>query len=1157
MKKWFFIGIIIFTNILHGQSIFTMQNGHFRICDGKVTDSDNGKTKGTYDHNENYTFTLSIPGASKISLKFNSFCTEKDNDILRIFDGKDTNATLLGKYSGSNNPGTVSSSDSFITLHFISDKSVSCSGWEAELIRKIVPPKAVVLTLKNVVKCSDSIITIVLDQAIDRDSMNLTNTEISNLQLWKILPQNVSNNKSNQFEFHIKNMIQNGSFTVNHKHGYRDFCDSIYWLKSSRSFKITDCPIEVALTNSIDTICLGGCAKITAKIKGGDSSKYLLSWSPNLPKTKDQSVCPKKDTWYKLTVSDGVSIPGTDSILIKVLAPPSAQNDTSVCYYSNNFKLFANPSGGKWYGKGILNSHTGEFKPLGNYGVNKVWYQIGDCADTVIVSVLIPYNYDNVFCPSKTAYSVYWFGPADGVWSGPKINPAGLFLPDSIGVYTVTYSWKGCIANKKITVQNISVPQFDTTCESSVRDTLNFSPLGLIPSYFVGLQNSYYGWYNPSLMGGPGNKNIIFQGRGTCRDTTLLTVLPCFAGKDDTLCPDPNQTSFITLSGFRSSNDYQWFGKGIVDSYKGTYNSNWSNGKAAVDTVFIKSKGCIDQKLVYIMNNELNPKDTFNICPEIDSISLFSHFSPNILNGNWSFPASNSGIIKVREKISTGIHTLEYSAKGCVTSVKINVLPAPKFNSDSSICRNIDTFSFEYRESGFYTGKGVSTTHPQKVNQKFLNIGINVFQFENIYGCKDTMFLNVDTLQKIDFTQFTPFYCYKNEWIDLIAYPKGGQFYWNGLLDSGLKVKPMNLGVGNHKFVYIFHPNSCVNIDSTYLKVSDSIRVEIDPLSDSVCLGTTVLYSAQAFGGIGNYKYSWSHGQFGNKTYLTPISNTLLTLTVSDGCSEDASVQISVNVHPKVWFELILSDPLCYGKLGFVLPKLGNGNLGIWKLSPTGIFKNDTIFASVGNRYKLFVTDINTGCYSDTSIEIPGFPGINASFSVKQPQVGNCFTPVDGNVQVFDNSLGGTSGSWYLNGNYIANYIPFNNLNVLIDSGSQHFLSMIIQNNGGCVDSFTKEICFKDTVFFIIPTAFTPNNDGLNDVFNWNVIGGKEVNVLIFNRWGQQVFVSNELNGFWDGTFDHQECQEGLYSVVIRYRSNQSAARIKSHSVYLIRPRSK
>jgi len=178
MKKWFFIGIIIFTNILHGQSIFTMQNGHFRICDGKVTDSDNGKTKGTYDHNENYTFTLSIPGASKISLKFNSFCTEKDNDILRIFDGKDTNATLLGKYSGSNNPGTVSSSDSFITLHFISDKSVSCSGWEAELIRKIVPPKAVVLTLKNVVKCSDSIITIVLDQAIDRDSMNLTNTEI-------------------------------------------------------------------------------------------------------------------------------------------------------------------------------------------------------------------------------------------------------------------------------------------------------------------------------------------------------------------------------------------------------------------------------------------------------------------------------------------------------------------------------------------------------------------------------------------------------------------------------------------------------------------------------------------------------------------------------------------------------------------------------------------------------------------------------------------------------------------------------------------------------------------------------------------------------------------------------------------------------------------
>src|SRR5210317_589285 len=86
-----------------------------------------GKNKGYYDHNENYTLTLSLPGASKISLQFSSFCTEVDEDILSIFDGKDTNSTLIGRYHGSTSPGTVSSTDSFITLHFISDKSVSCT----------------------------------------------------------------------------------------------------------------------------------------------------------------------------------------------------------------------------------------------------------------------------------------------------------------------------------------------------------------------------------------------------------------------------------------------------------------------------------------------------------------------------------------------------------------------------------------------------------------------------------------------------------------------------------------------------------------------------------------------------------------------------------------------------------------------------------------------------------------------------------------------------------------------------------------------------------------------------------------------------------------------------------------------------------------------
>ena len=84
----------------YAQTIQNQQNGIYRICKGKIRDSEKGKTTGYYDHNEKIIMTLALPGAKNITLSFKSFCTEKDNDVLKIYDGKDTNATLKGSYSG-------------------------------------------------------------------------------------------------------------------------------------------------------------------------------------------------------------------------------------------------------------------------------------------------------------------------------------------------------------------------------------------------------------------------------------------------------------------------------------------------------------------------------------------------------------------------------------------------------------------------------------------------------------------------------------------------------------------------------------------------------------------------------------------------------------------------------------------------------------------------------------------------------------------------------------------------------------------------------------------------------------------------------------------------------------------------------------------------
>ena len=79
----------------YSQVFTNQQNGLFRICRGKLRDSEKGKTTGHYDHNEKIVMTLAMPGAKSITLSFKSFCTEKDNDVLRIYDGKDTTKKLI------------------------------------------------------------------------------------------------------------------------------------------------------------------------------------------------------------------------------------------------------------------------------------------------------------------------------------------------------------------------------------------------------------------------------------------------------------------------------------------------------------------------------------------------------------------------------------------------------------------------------------------------------------------------------------------------------------------------------------------------------------------------------------------------------------------------------------------------------------------------------------------------------------------------------------------------------------------------------------------------------------------------------------------------------------------------------------------------------
>ncbi len=82
----------------------------------------------------------------------------------------------------------------------------------------------------------------------------------------------------------------------------------------------------------------------------------------------------------------------------------------------------------------------------------------------------------------------------------------------------------------------------------------------------------------------------------------------------------------------------------------------------------------------------------------------------------------------------------------------------------------------------------------------------------------------------------------------------------------------------------------------------------------------------------------------------------------------------------------------------------------------------------------------------------------------------------------------------------------------------------------GCIDSASVVISVDDAMSECIPKAFTPNGDGLNDVFRPACIKFQQlVDFRVYNRWGQQVFYSNDYRHGWDGTFNGVPQDFGVY----------------------------
>jgi len=89
---------------------------------------------------------------------------------------------------------------------------------------------------------------------------------------------------------------------------------------------------------------------------------------------------------------------------------------------------------------------------------------------------------------------------------------------------------------------------------------------------------------------------------------------------------------------------------------------------------------------------------------------------------------------------------------------------------------------------------------------------------------------------------------------------------------------------------------------------------------------------------------------------------------------------------------------------------------------------------------------------------------------------------------------------------------------------------------------------------YMMPNAFTPNNDGLNDCFRikyWGVINDLEFS--IYNRWGERIFFTRDATQCWDGTYKGVKQNGGVYVYMIKAKTNCEAEVFRKGTFVLVR----
>ena len=379
----------------------------------------------------------------------------------------------------------------------------------------------------------------------------------------------------------------------------------------------------------------------------------------------------------------------------------------------------------------------------------------------------------------------------------------------------------------------------------------------------------------------------------------------------------------------------------------------------------------------------------------------------------------------------------------------------------------------------------------------------------------------------------------------------GGTF----ISTAGLSLNPVtgdiNLATsteGTYTILYSFTNGTCNNTTITTITVKNPTLVTNNP--PSACMPETIDLTNPSVtaGSQAGLTYNYYQDNIGTIPVVNPAAvgtggtYYIRGTNLINGCSSNIQpVVLTINPKPPISAAASATD-ICKGTM-VTLNALSPGNTIDWPGVGTG---NVVTVTPMDSTTYLAIATTALGCKDTATVDI----------AVKPFQLTLTANP--------DPVLAGTNTTLTTGGNFTYNVLSWSpnifftdqtalSQNIVVKDTSKSF-TVIGQSTDGCLDTATLFVNVEANLGdFFVPNAFTPNNDGNNDIFKVYGSSIKELTMRVYNQWGELIFETKDAQNGWDGTWKGRPQAVGVYVYVAQVTFYNDVKIKRKGTVNLIR----